>query len=186
MKHDDPDMDLLERIADGDQAAGRVLVERHSDRLFGFAMRMLGRREDAEDVVQESFMRAWRSADRWRPTASVSSWLHRITHNLSVDRLRARRPDLDIAEVDPPDDKADPAALHQATEVARHVAAAIETLPERQRAALLLVHYQDLSGSEAAEVLDITIEALESLLARGRRTLRAKLSPERDNLMGDT
>ncbi len=174
MSADDPDAALLARIAGGDEAATRAAVSAKLPRVLALASRMLGDASEAEDVAQETFVRMWRHAARWRPGgARFDTWLHTVTLNLCRDRLRRRRettmPVLpDIADQAPAVDIAmDDAAR------SRRVEAAIAALPDRQREAILLVHYQDLTNIAAAQVLEVSVEALESLLARGRRTLRA-------------
>jgi RNA polymerase sigma-70 factor (ECF subfamily) len=175
---DDPDTGLVARVGQGDEAAARTLVGAKLPRILALARRMLGDAAEAEDVAQETFMRAWRQAARWRPGAAhFDTWLHTVTLNLCRDRLRRRRetvmPELpEIADPAPPAD----AVVDEATR-AGAVQTAIDALPERQREAILLVHYQDLTNIAAADAMDISVEALESLLARGRRSLRATFAP---------
>lgn len=176
LREADPDLPLVERIGQGDAAAVRLLVNAKISRLHALASRMLGDAGEAEDVVQETFVKAWKQAARWRPgQARFDTWLHTVTLNLCRDRLRRRR---DVPTDNVPD-HADPSpnAESQLTdkEQSRSVAAAIGALPERQRDAIILVHYQDMTNSEAALALDVSVDALESLLARGRRALRKAL-----------
>lgn len=174
MSADDPDTGLVARIGRGDEAAARILVGAKLPRILALARRMLGDAAEAEDVAQETFLRVWRQAPRWQPGAArFDTWLHMVTLNLCRDRLRRRRetvmPELpEIADPAPPAD----AVLDDASQ-AKTVQAAIGALPERQREAILLVHYQDLTNIQAAAAMDLSVEALESLLARGRRSLRA-------------
>ena len=181
MSADDPDAGLVARIGQGDEAATRLLVNAKLPRLLALARRMLGDAAEAEDVAQETFLRAWRQAPRWRPGAArFDTWLHMVTLNLCRDRLRRRR-EATLPELPEQTDPALPAdaAMDEAAQ-GRVVEAAISALPERQREAILLVHYQDLSNIAAADAMDISVEALESLLARGRRSLRATFAA-RDN-----
>ncbi len=172
----DPDAGLLARIGRGDEAATRVIANTKLPRVLALARRILGDAEEAEDVAQETFLRIWRHAGRWRPGAAhFDTWIHTVTLNLCRDRLRRRRE----ATMDVLPEVADPAmpqdvAMDEAAQ-SRRVAAAVGMLPERQREAILLVHYQDLSNIAAAEALDVSVDALESLLARGRRSLRSSL-----------
>ena len=173
---EESDEALVLRVAAGDRDACRVLVERHLARIVAFARRVLGDREAAEDVAQETFLRLWTRADTWRPgTARFTTWLHRVALNLCLDRLgRRSEAPLDPA-VDPRDESPSVAALVHGREVARRVDEAMAVLPESQRIAIALCHHQGLRNIEAADAMGVTVEALESLLARGRRTLRARL-----------
>lgn len=181
MACDESDEALLARIAAGEAAAERAIVARKLPRILGLAVRMLADREEAEDVSQEAFIRIWRQAPRWRSgEARFDTWLHTVVLNLCRDRLRRRR-ETTVAE---PPEVADPAPgaehglVRQAERVA--VAAALAALPERQREAIVLQYYQELSNGEAAAVLGVSVEALESLLSRARRTLRDRLRNEMD------
>jgi len=176
----------MERIAEGDGAAFRALVDRHGDRLTGFLTRLLGDTALAEDVAQDSFLAVWRTAARWTPQAKVSTWLYRIARNKALDHIRKRRPTVDPDDVTLTDPDTAPDRPLKQRQTAVAVRDALDRLPERQRAAIVLVHYEYLSGAEASAALDITVEALESLLARGRRALRAALADQRADLLGET
>ena len=182
---EDQDAPLLVRIADGDASAFRALVNRHADRLLGFAQRLVGDLALAEDIVQDSFLAVWRTAPSWSPKAKVSTWLYRITRNKALDHLRKRRPTVDPDDVVLVDGSDGADRTIDRRQTGNTVRAALDALPERQRAAIVLVHYELLSGAEASDALEISVEALESLLARGRRALRAALAEQRDDLMGD-
>lgn len=180
------DAELVRRAAAGEQNACRRLVDAHLGRSVGLAGRILGDQAEAEDVAQEAFLRLWRQADRWRPDARVGTWLYRVIHNLCVDRLRVRRrlvgeeslPDL-------PDPQPGPMQTHHQAQVSSQVQAAVDALPERQRTAITLVHHMETGNIEAAEIMGVSVEALESLLGRGRRTLREKLAALRPDLTGE-
>ncbi|HEX3700894.1 MAG TPA: RNA polymerase sigma factor [Phenylobacterium sp.] len=176
MSETDPDEALLARVAEGDPAAVRAMVARKLPRLMSLAQRMLGDAAEAEDVAQEAFLRIWKQAARWRPgQARFDTWLHRVTLNLCYDRLRRRR---EIVTDEPPE-QTDPGPAPdrglQAMDVARRVSQALGALPDRQREAIVLCHYQELGNIEAAAVMGVSVEALESLLGRGRRALRVAL-----------
>lgn len=177
MSAGDPDEELLSRVAEGDPAAIRALAARKLPRLMSLAGRMLGETAEAEDVAQEAMIRAWRQAPSWRPgAAKFDTWLHRVAMNLCYDRLRRRR---EVTTDTPPelvDEGPAPDRGLQARDVGLRVAEAMRALPERQREAVTLCHYQELGNIEAANVMGISVEALESLLSRGRRALRAALS----------
>jgi RNA polymerase sigma-70 factor (ECF subfamily) len=172
----DDDTDLVLRVGEGDAQAYRALVARHAARLRAFVLRLVREPADADDVVQETFLRLWLRAADYEPKARVVTWLCSIAHNLAIDRLRTRNRQLPL-----PDEEELPVSAHQPRLVdekrrAEALERAIRELPERQAAAVELVHRQGLTGAEASEVLGIGPEALESLLARARRTLKAALS----------
>jgi RNA polymerase sigma-70 factor (ECF subfamily) len=175
---DDPDAGLLARVGRGEEQAARELVARKLPRLLALAVRLLGRRGEAEEVAQEAFVRAWKQAGRWQPgPARFDTWLHRVALNLCYDRLRGRHDETGLEEgQDVPDPAPQPEQQLDASQRSARVATALAALPVRQREALVLQYYQELSNTEAAEVMGISVEALESLLARARRTLRARLA----------
>jgi RNA polymerase sigma-70 factor (ECF subfamily) len=173
---DDPDEALLRRVAVGDQAAIQALVARKLPRICALATRMLGDATEAEDVAQETFVRVWRQAPKWRfGEAKFDTWLHRVALNLCYDRLRKRR-EQPIAE---PPEQIDPAVGAdvevEMMQTSNEIQAALSELPPRQRDAIVMHHYQELSNIDAAAVLGVSVEALESLLSRGRRALRDRL-----------
>jgi RNA polymerase sigma factor (sigma-70 family) len=173
----DPDADLVARVGEQDPAAVRTLVSRKLPRLLALATRMLGDRMEAEDVAQEAFVRIWKQAPHWKEgEARFDTWIHRVALNLCYDRLRGRRED-PVADLP---DEADPQPMPDMQLEARvrdeHVRTALAALPVRQREALVLNYYQELSNIEAAALMGITVDALESLLARARRSLRAQLA----------
>jgi len=180
-----PDAALLSRYARGDGGAASELALRHTPRCFGVAFRMLGDRAEAEDAAQEALIRLWRIAPDWRADeAQVSTWLYRVVTNLCTDTLRRRRRhggSLDDAPepVDPA-----PAAAEGLQEAARADAlqAALNGLPDRQRQAVILRHIEELSNPDIAEAMDITVEAVESLVARGKRALAEALAGRRAEL----
>ena len=179
------DAALMARLGNGDQSAFCILADRHLHRVTALATRMMRNPAEAEDVVQECFLRLWRDGASWRQKATVGTWLHRITYNLCLDRLRARKPTIAIEPLDLPADAA-PADQHvHDREVACRLRDALDRLPVRQRHAITLVHFQELSGAEAADIMDISVTALESLLSRGRRSLRRLLAANVTDLLGD-
>ncbi|WP_322040967.1 RNA polymerase sigma factor [Burkholderia diffusa] len=173
----DPDAELVARVGARDASAVRVLVARKLPRLLALATRMLGDRTEAEDVAQETFLRIWNHAPRWRDgEARFDTWLHRVVLNLCYDRLRGRREEPVDAVPDVPDPQPEPAAHAELRSRDARVREALAALPPRQREALVLQYYQDMSNVEAANLMGITVDALESLLARARRNLRAQLA----------
>ncbi|MGC9952769.1 MAG: RNA polymerase sigma factor [Rhizomicrobium sp.] len=177
----DPDAELVVRVGKGDRAAAQALMARHLPKMLTLARRMLRDRTEAEDAVQEAFLRLWTHAARWRPgRAKFETWLYRVTLNQCYDRLR-RKPALELeAAAHVVDPAPGPQAELENAGLAAEVDAALAQLPERQRAAILLCHYHECGNIEAAEILGVSVEACESLLARGRRTLRIKLAHLKD------
>jgi RNA polymerase sigma-70 factor (ECF subfamily) len=179
------DEDLVERVAEGDPVAYRELVRRHAAPLRHFALRLLKSPAEAEDVVQETFLRLWQRASDYKPQAArAKTWLYRIAHNLCIDRLRARKPLADLDSDELPPVSAPQGVLLDEKRRAERLEKALAGLPERQAAAVTLVHFEGLSGAEAAQVLDVSEGALESLLSRARRALKQSvlaLSAERES-----
>ncbi|MCI5046419.1 MAG: RNA polymerase sigma factor [Aquisalinus sp.] len=174
----DPDLEYVRRVAKGDAAAARVLVDAYGDRLMAVAYRMLGTRDAAEDIVQEAFIRMWKHACNWQPeTAVFSTWLHRVTINLCYDRLRKASTRYEHAAGDDLPDSADTSAdslqVLEESERAVLLRAALERLPERQKTAVVLCHFEEMTNAEAADIMEVSVQALESLLARARRGLKA-------------
>ena len=173
----DPDEDLVRRVGQGDPAAAQTLVSRKLPRILSLAQRMLGDAVEAEDVAQETMLKAWRQAPKWTPgKARFDTWLHRVALNLCYDRLRRRREIPTDTPPDRPDEGPAPDRGLLAAETGARVTAALKRLPDRQREAIVLCHYQELSNIDAAALMEISVEALESLLSRGRRALRQALS----------
>jgi len=167
----------------GDRTAWAELVDRHLPPIIRYAAYVLRDPARAEDIAQETFVRLMRKAPDWQSGgANLRTWLFRVALNLCIDIKRSRQPEtIDTIDVLP-----DPIGAEQIDgriDLERLVQGAIATLPERQQTAIVLVHYEGFSGDEAAETLDVTVDALESLLARGRRALRQSLSAVAPDLL---
>ena len=182
---DIPEEALLILFANGDASAARTLTLQLTPRVLALARRMLGDGAEAEDVAQEAMLRLWKAAPTWRQgEARVSTWLYRVASNLCTDRLRRRRGgSVSLDQVDEPPDEAPGAeARLQSQARASALDAALLSLPERQRQAVILRHIEGLANPEIAEIMDIGVEAVESLTARGKRNLAARLADQKDAL----
>ena len=190
---DESDDALMRRAGAGDKAAFAVLVRRHLARATAVAQRIVANRSDAEEIVQETFLRCWQKAPEWLPAndraardpaggedgasrAQIATWLYRVLVNLCLDKRRRPRPVEIEAAAEVADERADGFDARAASETSRRVAAAMAALPDRQRAALALCYFEGLGNIEAAAALAISVGALESLLVRGRRALKESLA----------
>ena len=174
---------LLVLYANGDRAAARALTLRLTPRVLAFAQRMLGNRAEAEDVAQEAMLRLWKVAGDWRQDqAKVSTWLYRVASNLCTDLLRRRR-SVPLDGIAEPED-GHPGVVAGMIDQDRALAleAALALLPERQRQAVILRHLDGFTNPEIATMMDIGVEAVESLTARGKRSLAAALAGRREEL----
>ena len=172
----------MQEVREGSHNAYQILVARHTRPISHYAFRMLGNRKDTEDITQETFLRLWTQADRFNPGKSqLTTWLHRIAHNLCIDYLRKHNnteltEQLDEIEVSPNSDS----AIENCARVKR-LYVALMALPENQRSALTLCHFQNFSNQEAAAIMEISVKALESNLIRARRTLRDTVGTSNDD-----
>ncbi|MCY3818619.1 MAG: RNA polymerase sigma factor [Gammaproteobacteria bacterium] len=174
-----PDEELMRLVQTGDQRAYARLLDRHLNSVHAYVYRMTNNRADAEDIAQETFLRVWHRARTFRPgRVRFSTWLHRIAHNLCVDAFRKRRTIVDMELEAMADDAPGVDEESIAEQRRKAVHDGIAALPERQRSALVLCQIQGRSNREAAQILDISVDALESLIARARRALKARLSDQ--------
>jgi RNA polymerase sigma-70 factor (ECF subfamily) len=179
-----PDETLLARGAEGDETAFRLLVERWEGAVGSFLFRMLGSREEAEDLAQETFMRMIAAAPRYRDSGQFRSWLLRIAGNLARSRLRRRRLvrwlSLEQAAVDPP--VAGPDALDrlEADQRRQRLRSAVGRLPDRQREALVLRQDHDMSYREIADTMGVTVGSVQMLLHRALTALRRDLGQQEE------
>ena len=180
---------LMARIGQGDDAAYQTLVDRHVGQSTGMATRILFSQNDAEEVIQEAFLRLWRHAPSWKPDgAKFTTWFYRVIMNLCIDHKRKiqRRPKAFVSlssdsqeatslveRLPANDDSAD--QVIEKAQMKAAVQQAIDALPQRQKLAITLCYLQEMTNREAADMMDINIKALESLLVRGRKGLATRL-----------
>ncbi len=193
------DEELMRAVCEGDRSAYQTLVSRHLVSISHYAYRMLGNQKDTEDIGQEVFLKLWTNAAKWNPEkARLSTWLHRIAHNLCIDYLRKHgrvqtRESFD-EETEQDNSFSDNYSLsnnynnnysnsenNSDDEKLRLLKQAMDRLPENQRSALSLCHYQGFSNKEAAAIMNISVTALESAIARAKRSLREQVMAADEN-----
>jgi RNA polymerase sigma-70 factor (ECF subfamily) len=175
------------KFKEGDESAFEELVERNIGKVHGLVYRFLGEASAIEDITQDVFLRVYRNAGRYEPTAKFSTWLYRIVANLCFNVIRSRKKKRRISletigddekRMDLPDNRqAPPEKQLDSSVLARKVNDALESLPENQRLAIILNKYEDKNYKEIAGILDISTLAVKSLLSRARQNLRQMLSP---------
>ena len=174
------DEELMQAVCMGGRSAYQNLVKRHINSISHFAYRILGNQKDTEDITQEVFLRLWTNAQKWEPEKSkLTTWLHRIAHNLCIDYLRKHgrmqiQDSFDDEAINSP--QKNEKSIDEKNSEMKLLNEAISSLPENQRNALSLCHYQGFSNKEAAAIMSISVKALESAIARARRSLREKLT----------
>lgn len=175
---------------DGDSEAFRALVDRHSRAVYRLAHRMTGNPQDAEDVVQDTFLKAYRQLDRFESRANFSTWLHRIAVNCSIDLIRGRKHQeaghdaSDLEALDKVDDRRidpSPERLMLSTEVQEKVSRAMEDLTHMERAAFVLRHFEGQSIEEISRALGLKANAAKHSIFRAVRKMRLALEPFVEN-----
>jgi len=180
------DETLLVLYANGDPEASRRLTARLAPRILGYAMRLLADRAEAEDVTQETMLRLWQTAPKWRSgEAQVSTWAYRVVTNLCTDlrRARMRRPAVTLDDAPEVADGAK-SVVSRIIETDRMTALqdALSQLPDRQRQAVVLRHIEGMTNPQIAQIMEIGVEAVESLTARGKRSLAALLAGRKQEI----
>ena len=178
---------LVRSAQGGNLEAFDRLVELHGPRLYGFALRMVGSAQEAEDLAQEAFVRAFKSLRQFRQEASFSTWLHRLALNLCLDHLKRRKRQpisLEaVVEDSVPSPEGNPVAAAERRERQEIIRGAIGALPEAHRAVIVLYDLQGLSYEECAQVLKTNVGTVKSRLNRARLALKAKLEPQLELLL---
>ena len=165
--------DLVKKSVGGDQNAYQLLLDEHLPPLSNFVMRMMANSAEAEDIIQETFLRLWTHGSKYDPgKAKLTTWLHNIAHNLCIDHFRKFNRLVDESSTEEVPVESGPEENYIQQTISKTVQEAMMDLPERQRSAIIMCHYQGLSNKDAAMILNVKVEALESLMARGRRKLR--------------
>ncbi len=166
----------MARVVEKDRAAFSILLNRHLSSIHAFIYRMTRNEADTDDMAQETFLRVWKNARTWRSgEVKFTTWIHRIARNACIDAFRKKR-DTESIDLEALSDPMGDIDRQAQTELANALTDALGELPERQRTAIVLCHHQGFSNKEAADTLGVTVDALESLLARARRTLRRSLT----------
>ena len=177
---------LIAKVAKGDSVAFETLAAKYTNMLFSVAYRMFPQQSDAEDIVQEALIKVWNKADLWDETkgASVSTWMYRLTYNTCIDhKRREKKGHVELIDNITADDEQNARAKMEQDESQAMLHDAINDLPERQRAALVLCHFEGLSNAEAAKIMDTTVKGVEGLLVRARKALQDKLQPYKEVLV---
>ncbi len=183
----DPLYGLLKKAVKGDKNAAKSLVTSLSPKLFRIAYRMLNNTHDAEEIVQEILVKIWNIAPNWQENnAKLETWAFRVTTNLCIDKIRKstkfKTEELDETYLDKSINQEN---LIIASEMKQKVAMALEELPPRQKAALILSYFEGKSQKEVAHILETSIEAVESLLGRGKKALKSMLISQKDEIFDD-
>lgn len=178
--NDDTDESLMRAMKGGSHQAFSILVRRHTDRFFKTAYRLCGQVQEAEDMVQDAFLKIWNNPFVWKEEkgAKFTTWFYRILINQNIDRVRTKKPvGVDDAYLHSfADERSTPETALFLTQEQRMVERALANLPERQKAAVTLCFYEGLSNSEAAQVMGVKTKALESLLMRAKAGIKEFIS----------
>jgi RNA polymerase sigma-70 factor (ECF subfamily) len=175
---EDSDDRLMEMVARGNDKAFGELVTRYQSPVLNLAFRFLGDPQEAKDIAQDTFLRVFEAADRYQPTTQFKSFVFRIARNLCVDHIRRKKP-VYMDELPERAGSSDPLSELEREQLSEALSRALLTLPESQRMAVLLHHFEGLKYSEIAEVMETSVSAVESLLVRAKRALREKMKPFR-------
>jgi RNA polymerase sigma-70 factor, ECF subfamily len=181
--HHESDADLLRAAARRDAKAFGSLVAKYHLLVYRVVWRLTNGSAEAEDIAQEAFLKLWNNPAQVRDASALRGWLMRVAHNLAMDWFR-RKPDRDIDTVDEVSDDRPNAEDRMTSDwVAKRIDKAVSELPERQKQALILAHFEQLPQAEAAAIMELSVNAFESLLARARRALKEQLTVDREDLL---
>lgn len=169
------DHNIMAQIAVGKKEAFHILVKRYTQKALFFANKILYNQSDAEDVVQEAFIKVWREAPNWQPKAAFSTWFYKVLYHLCIDVIRKRKPEENEVLDSIADEKLLPESQLQFEDMKILMNDFIKSLPEQQRVALALCYYQEYTAQQAADIMGVSLTAVEALLFRARRNLHKKL-----------
>lgn len=184
---------LIDRFCGGDQMAFYDLVRRHKKRIYYFAYDMIGNTQEAEDISQEVFIKMFRSLKNFRRDAKVSSWLYTVTTNTCIDLLRKKSslPSDSLEDINPKKIQEDPLSSRslsfnperhaEASQIQEHIALALQKISPNERSAFVMRHYNDLKLNEIAEIMNVRIGTVKSLLFRALKKIRKEISPYLDH-----
>ena len=183
LRKKDADHALLAAFADGDRKAAQQLTEKLMPKIYAHAYYRLGNTSDAEDVTQEAFLKLWKVAPNWKQDkAQVSTWLYRVVSNLCKDRYRKTTLEGTASTEEPTDEATSPTYRLEEQYRQKALYAAMSALPEGQRLAVQLRHIDELTNPQIAEIMGVSVEAIESLVARGKRKLTKILQSHKSEL----
>lgn len=176
-----PDEKLIELVKAQNQDAFKQLVDRYMKPVFQFSYSFIHNVEKAEDITQETFMLLWDKPRSWEPSGQLKSWLFRVARNKCIDLTRSQKPQVEIETLDLQSDQASAETIAFDQQMTKIIDKHMQDLPDRQQEAVRLVHFLECSNIEAADIMGVSVDALESLLARGRRKLRSGLEAYEDS-----
>ncbi len=175
----DPDTELMLRFARGDISAFEQILKKYKDMVINLAYRFVQNYPEAEDIAQEVFLKIYQSAINYKPSAKLSTWVYRITANLSLNYLRSKKhlPTVPLEESLEITESVTPDSDFEKKELTKRVKKALNSLPENQRLAVILQKYENLSYEEIAEIIGVSSSAVDSLIQRAKENLRRTLEP---------
>lgn len=179
------DQQLMQQICQGNEKALSQIIDRYMHDVFRMSYHLLDDTAKAEDITQDTFITLWDKPEKWQPSGTLKSWLLRIARNKSIDEIRKRKLQINIEDtnIESNDIKQDAHIFNREISTLLHMH--VKALPERQCEAITIVHFLECSNTEAASIMNISVNALESLLARGRRKLRLSLKNNKDIIKGE-
>jgi RNA polymerase sigma-70 factor, ECF subfamily len=181
--HHESDVDLLAAATRRDAAAFGKLVAKYHDLVYRIVWRITNGNAEAEDIAQEAFLKLWNNPAQLREAGALKGWLARVAHNLAMDWFRRREVNFDAEHFEVEDQRPSAEDNLNRDWVTQRINTAVSKLPERQRQVITLVHFEQFSQTDAAHVMELSIDGLESLLARARRALKENLNVDRQDLL---